>query len=67
MHPRNTFTVRVFAGLLISTALHAQVAEMPAIGTIDFFGLTIPESEALEIVPFKVGDAMEAVPEPWAF
>ncbi len=57
----------MFAGLLISTALHAQVAEMPPIGTIDFFGLTMSESEALEIVPFKVGDAMEAVARTMGF
>ncbi len=57
----------MFAGLFISTALHAQVSEMPAIGTIDFFGLTMSEPEALEIVPFKVGDAMEAVARTMGF
>jgi hypothetical protein len=36
----------------------AQLAEIPPIGTIDFFGLTIPESEALEILPISVGDSV---------
>lgn len=36
----------------------AQLSEIPPIGTIDFFGLTIPESEALEILPISVGDSV---------
>ena len=56
LKPRMAFGVCVVAGMLISTAAHAQLPQMPDIGTIDFFGLEMPESEAIPMMPFKVGD-----------
>ena len=61
MNLRKAFAISALVGISFPTAVHAQLAEMPTLGTIDFFGLQIPESEAVELLPFKVGEAMEDV------
>jgi hypothetical protein len=47
-----------FAIAMLASCATAQDAlpEQPAIETIDFFGLSMPRSAALERVPFKIGE-----------
>lgn len=55
------FCFRWLVGLgLLAAAAHAQEELPPPIGSIDFYGLgSIPRSEAMAKLPFKIGDRLE--------